>query len=236
MPQQLTPPGGQGEGEEPFKPFDRQALEATLADALRDAESATAPGPTDSQAPDTARRDRSRPRPQVGDPAARRSDGPRAEPAIAGGQMAAASPQPAPRPTLLGSGLTGPAGLLGGSTLGASTRPAAAPGPGASPLAVPSRPLAAPGPLASPGKLISGLSPAPAGYAPTADSPAVEQPTIPIRRPKRSEPSAPAAPAPPAPMPTPAAQPRPAITIAAWSPSDDDILPRSGSKRRARRR
>ena len=231
MPQPLTPPAGQGEGDEPFKPFDRQALEATLADALRDAEGATAAGAAEAAAPDPARRPRSRPRPrpQAGSPDPAVPDAPRA-----GGDNAAGDPRPVPRPTLLGSGLTGPAGLLGGSTLGATPRPAAQPGAGPAPLAVPPRPLAAPGGLAPPGKLVSGLSPAPAGFAPTADGPAAEQPTIPIRRPKRAEPAAPAASAqaPPAPAPAP---PRPAVAVAAWSPSDDDILPRAAARRRGRR-
>ncbi len=194
--------------------------------------------------------------------------------------------RPAPRPSLLGSGLIGapgtgalgggpgiaagaparrgagdpPSGPLGGAAGPAALRP---PEPATvTPLRPPSQlqGLSRPGDLGG-ARLGSGLSTS--GYAPSPASPAAgEQPTIPLRRPKRADPGAdigarpapasaepPAAPAGkapakgPAPTPIaatgPAAQtgaPRPTVIVTGWSPADDDILPQSAAKRRSRRR
>lgn len=240
MAQPWTSPAVPGEGDQPVKAFDRQALEATLADALRDAEGGTVEPDDGGPAPTPVPAAAGRPAPAIRPPAAVR---PPAVPGLSpAGHPPAGGPHPAPRPTLLGSGLSGPGGPLGGGTLGSS--PLAPPGSGPAPLRRPDgaapTPVAAPRPLTAPGQLVSGLAPAPPGLAPTGGTAPAEQPTIPIRRPKRPEPAAaPAATAPAAPTPAPpipAGPPRPAAPTMAWSASDDDILPGRAAKRRGRRR
>jgi hypothetical protein len=71
------------------------------------------------------------------------------------------------------------------------------------------------------------------GSAPSVTEEPVEEATIPLRRPSRPDPAAQAAPEKPAPPPP--APPRPSVPLAAWMPSDDDILPHTQHKRRGRR-
>jgi hypothetical protein len=96
----------------------------------------------------------------------------------------------------------------------------------------------APGGTGTGGLSLGGTRPLPGlsgmGGPATAEEP-VEEATISIRRPTRKSPEAdPAASAPPPPAPP--APARPQVPLAAWLPSDDDILPRGMMKRKGRGR
>lgn len=261
-------PGGPGSGS--FRPFDRQALQDTLADALKDADApfsgdvpaagaavaapptitpqaAAAAGPTAAPAPTAGPSPTAAPAPKlnpfgrtgpVGGPA---SPGPaRITPAATGptpinpgparavpvpGAASAGPGAGAPRtgPSILSGGLANalsplnptPGGLGGGSISGLRA-PGSAGGPAGPAQGLGPRPL--------PG--ISGL-----GAGSVIDEP-VEEATIALRRPAPPEPVRESAPEPAAP----AAPPRPSVPVAAWLPSDDDILPRGTHKRKGRRR
>ena len=234
------------------RPFDRQALQATLADALRDAElsdggddGAPAPqappvAPPAAAAPPAAP-PAPGPQPPVPAPPAAAAppvpapSGPKVNPfapkpapvpgpAPAGAPAPGAAPRPAPGPrtgpSILSGGIsnaisqmTAPTGSLGGTSINA--------------LRPPASPLGGGGPRPLPG--ISGLS---GGAAAKTEDEPTEEATIQLRRPSRPEPEKDsAAPAPAAP----AAPVRPSVVVAAWMPSDDDILPRSTMKRKGRR-
>ena len=212
MAEQWTPPE-EGKAEQPFRAFSRQALEATLAEALRDVERSG----ESAEADESQRVDAEKPPVRRANPF---------------GRPVTPEPAAAPRPV---SGINN---LVNGTLAG---RPAAVSGePGVSRLSAPgSTPGggAALGSLRPPGlsdlsggRTVSGYS-----QAPTEEpSP---QATIALRRPSRPEPQhaaaahapAPESAAPPAPHPT----PKPMTPIAAWSPSDDDILPKGAVKRRS---
>ena len=151
--------------------------------------------------------------------------GPKPAPAPAPGAPGAApAPKPAPGPrtgpSILSGGIsnaisqmTAPTGSLGGTSINA--------------LRPPASPLGGSGPRPLPG--ISGLV---GGAAAKSDDEPTEEATIQLRRRNRPEPGKDSAPAAPA---APAAPVRPNVMVAAWMPSDDDILPRSAMKRKSRK-
>lgn len=248
MAEAWQPPSG-GEDGQPFRPFDREALQATLADALKQADAADM-ADQDSAAPGAAGADEA-----PGRPTPLRPPMPFGRPTASSDPLSGAAQVPPPGPGPVPGGpaprpagvtppaRTGPSILSGGISAMASSASAGGVGSGTiSPLRPPSGGglsspgmgggLSSPG-LSSPG--LGGLGSSGLG-SPTIDPQAAEStPTIPIRRPNRSEPPAPevrseevqAAPAAPPP-------PRPTVTLVAWNPSDDDILPRSMAKRRRR--
>lgn len=245
MAEAWEPPGDGGNGGS-FRPFDRQALEATLADALRDAEVAdqqAAAGDTEAaSAPVAPAAPQAAPQAAAAAAPAAPPAGPAAPPVPAppklnpfGGRPAAggapvpsgaapasgpAAPAPRTGPSILSGGVSGaisrmtPGGSGGGTISG--LRP-----PGGGSLG---GGLGAPRPLPGMGALGSTSQ--------TIDEPAEAAATISLRRPTRPEPvpepQAEAAPPPPVPA-------RSSMPVAAWMPTDDDILPRSQGKRKGRK-
>ncbi|HET6964717.1 MAG TPA: hypothetical protein VFH58_08075 [Acidimicrobiales bacterium] len=241
MAEAWEPPGDGGSGGS-FRPFDRQALEATLADALRDAEvadqQAAAGDPDASSAPATPPAATAAPAAPPAPAAAPGAPPVAAPPKLNpfGGRPAAsgapvpsgaapssgpAAPGPRTGPSILSGGVSGaisrmaPGGSGGGTISG--LRPPGGGSLGGS--------LGAPRPLPGMGALGSTSQ--------TIDEPVEAAATISLRRPTRAEPvpepQAEAAPPPPAPT-------RSSVPVAAWMPGDDDILPRSQSKRKGRKR
>jgi hypothetical protein len=230
-------------GDASNRPFDRQALQATLADALRDAElsddgsapaappqaaptSPAPPAPPAAAAPPAAPPLVPAPMPAPPVPAP-----PAAAPAPSGPKVNPFGPKPAPAPGAAGAPApgprTGPSILSGGisNAISQMTSPTGLGGNSVNALRPGS--LSGGGPRPLPG--ISGLT---GGAAAKVDSEPTEEATIQLRRPTRPEPEKDAA----APSPTaPAAPVRPSVSIAAWMPSDDDILPRSTMKRKGRK-
>lgn len=205
MAEQWTPPE-EGQAEQPFRAFSRQALEATLAEALRDVESTGASVDADGDI-------RMEP-----DPAQVRRANPFGRPV--------APEQPAtPRP------VAGLDNLVNGTLAG---RPAPASGDGAAPrLPAPGMSGAGLGSLRPPGLSDLSGSRAVSGYSQAPQEPPAPQATIALRRPTKVEPQPQAAAPEPAPQPAPHPTPKPMTPIAAWSPSDDDILPKGAVKRRS---
>lgn len=222
-----APDGGSGGT---FKPFDRQALEASLADALKDASEADeVAGAASGPAPEDARR------PEPAAPAASTGSAPagpvrapnpfgRPNAPVGSGPASAPAPLPstaavAPRtgPSILSGGISGlsPGGGLGASVSG--FRPPDGGGYG----------------LSNGGLGSAGLGPRPLGPlgGVSAEEPPEPAATIALRRPNRPD-----APAEPAPEPAPAARTgaaaQPALPMAGWMPADDDILPRAANGRR----
>jgi hypothetical protein len=245
------------------RPFDRQALQATLADAVRTASDATAMdnppnkplrGPTAgtpvlSEPSDAGPALAPRPQPSRSvNPFSRGGSPPDATPS------AAAPPAPAGKraPSLLGggaptslggspaAGLSGTAGLgagngLSGSSLGSPA--GAAPSGLRSPSPANLGPINFSGDSRVGGDLAAGRSTSALAPAPASE----EQATISLRR---RQPAAPApsgrsaepeAPASPA-QTAPAPPPPRTVSIEGWTPGDDDILPKRVMKRSLRRR
>jgi hypothetical protein len=228
-----------------FRPFDRQALQATLADALKDAEEADHPplAADEQGVPQAAPAETAPPTTPGGAPKPNPFGRPNA---AAGGAAPAPSarrgipgvpaPTAAPSPTTAAnpSVRTGPSILSGGISAGLSPMASSlgAPGGGLGGTSIAGLRPPNGGPLASPG-LGGGLG---LGGVHAEPEEAASTATIPMRRPGR-----PAA----APVPAPetrgqvaaaAAQPaRPSAPLAGWLPSDDDILPRNQLKRSRRR-
>jgi hypothetical protein len=218
------------DGNRPPKPFDRRALQATLADAVRtqdDVEVGDRAAP--AAAPVSAPRPAASPgstvnsfSPGSADPAGAPATGglpvdslqPRSTPPRSVNPFGKA-PAPAESGSLLGGGLGG-----GGGGLSGGTRPPAAS-------------LGAPTGLSGlrpPGSEAGSINLNPAVSTPT------DRPTIPLRRPapRPAEAAPEAAAAAPAATPAgPPPVPRNSITIEGWSPTDDDILPPGGAKRKS---
>ncbi|HMC41227.1 MAG TPA: hypothetical protein VKI19_16305, partial [Acidimicrobiales bacterium] len=156
-----------------------------------------------------------------------------------GGPAAAPPPPSAPAPSgprPVPTPRTGPSILAGGISNGLSPMSPGTGGVGGSVSGLrppPANPGLAGGLGARPLPGVSGM----AGVSSNLDEP-VEEATIQLRRPTRRGPADPPTaevqPAPP--PPAPAAPARPAVPLAAWNPSDDDILPRGPMKRKGRRR
>ena len=214
-----TSPDG-GEGKDQVRPFDRHALQATLADALRLTGEGDHPAGEADRKPDVA---------SAGSPseeAPAPSPTTRVNPFTRAATSEAARPERAPSPL---SGLGRPVSptapsdpaspprpaprILGGGTLGGSGL-----GSGSLPSG---------GGLGIPG-LGGDRNSSP--LTPTV----TERPTIPLRRPKPAEEKPAQAAEEVTPPPAPAAPPqsRMAAPIPAWSPTDDDILPTGAARRR----
>jgi hypothetical protein len=231
---------GSKDGGTPPRPFDRQALQATLADAVRnvaDADTMDTPPNKPLRGPGSTSPVVSEPVPEERQPVL----APRPQPARSvnpfsrgGSAPDAAAPAPAvaaPAPkrpaSLLGGGTPSSVASNQGSGLGSSS------GLGASGLSG--------GGLASPVPAGSGGLRSPGGLGPmnfsgdnrvtgdlgggrsaSALAPVeADQPTIPLRRRQPAQAPAPA---------------RPTVSIEGWTPTDDDILPRRVVKRSFRRR
>ncbi len=248
MADQRTTPPNEDTGPNP-RPFDRQALQATLADAVRIAASDSdpeeapqskpprSPSPQDLMGSGPAAAN-GRPR-----PAAPRAPNPFSRPPAAPAAAAPAAPvvptPVRPSPSMLGGGTPTGVGTGQGGGIGSLTTPATG-GLGGLRSTTPDNlgPINFSGDNRPPGDLnagrtVSGLAPTP---TPT------DRPTIPLRRRLPAETSHSArttdanAPATPAPTPPVAHTARTAPPIDAWMPGDDDILPRRVVKRSFRRR
>jgi hypothetical protein len=233
-----TPLDG-GQVDLPSRSFSRQALEATLAEALRDVESggpdalaADEPGTGSSEAvprrlgPLPGRPPAGAPRPTV-PPEPLDTLPPEPLGAVPSGALRAGIPephrtaeadQPAARTAVpgfpkSGSGGAGPARLAAPGLLGAGGPVNALRQPSLTGLGA--------------SRAISGLA------SPPEAPPAEPAATIALRRPPRSEPEPASETHQPAPAPAP---PKAAAAIPAWLPTDDDILPRASVRRRSFRR
>lgn len=217
MSEEWGAPGGAGGADS--KPFDRNALAASLADALKDvsaygeeevAPAAPAPTPGPARVPNPF----GRPNTPVGSVAA----------ATPGSLPSTPSAAPRTGPSILSGGIS--AGLSGGGGLGGSTVSAfRSPEGGGMGLGAP---------LGATGLTPRPLGPLGGGSAHEPPEPAA---TITLKRNQRapegdSPPSA-VTPAAPAPTPTPS---RPVMPMAGWTAADDDILPNPGTGRRRARR
>jgi hypothetical protein len=241
MADQRTTPAGEDNGGAPTRPFDRQALQATLADAVRiattDSDSDEAPTPKPVRTPSPQDAIGSGPAPVDGRPRPPTPRPPnpfgRTAPAAPAPAAAPAAPAPVrPSPSLLGGGTpTGVGTGQGGSSLNPLTAPSSG-GLGGLRSTTPDnlgpinfsgdRP---PGDLNA-GRTVSGLAPTP-----------TNGPTIPLRRRAAAETShsarstEAAAPTAPAPAPQAAHPARTLVPVDAWMPGDDDILPRRQVKK-----
>jgi hypothetical protein len=209
-------------GDSSYRPFDRQALHASLADALKDVELADAAEPAAVPAPAAQP---AAPAAPAADAGASKVPNPFGRPgASAGGAIPAPAPAPMPSAPAAPAPRTGPSILAGGISAGVSPMSASGLGGGVSGFRAPDGGYGLGGgsPLSG-----TGLGPRPlgplGGTAP-ADEVAEPAPTIQLRRPTRPapvvEPVVEAVPAPAAPTPA-----RPSVPLAGWMPSDDDILP-----------
>lgn len=207
-----------GQGDLPSGSFSRQALEATLAEALRDVEAAGGSDPLSADEREAT--------PRLLGPAGRAKAGaPRltvpAEPLRAdppGHLDAAEDNEPPARASVpgfpkSGSGGTGPARLAAPGLLGAGGPVNALRQPSLTGLGA--------------NRAISGLA------SPPEAPPAEPAATIALRRPTRSEREPASETHQPAPAPAPA---KAAAAVPAWLPSDDDILPRASARGRSFRR
>jgi len=240
MADQMTTPSSEDGAASPTRPFDRQALQATLADAVRiaaadgDVEEAPARKPLAGPSPQDAIG--TVPAPPDGKPRHPASRGP--NPFSRPGQTSATPAAPAapapvrPSPSLLGGGAPTGVGTGQGGALNSLTT-AGTGGMGGLRSTTPDNlgPINFSGDSRPSGDLNAGRSVS--GLAPTP----VDRPTIPLRRRAPAETShsarspetaAPAAPAPTSPA---AHQLRSAVPVEAWMPGDDDILPRRVAKR-----
>jgi hypothetical protein len=224
------------DGARPPKPFDRRALQATLADAVRTAD-------PDVEAPDGAALPAAAlgaPRPAASPGSTTNTFSPGSTDSSAGAArlpstggapvppslpVDAVQPRSAPPRSVnpFGKPPAAPAetGSLLGGGLGGSVRPPAGGGS-----------LGAPGGLG--GLRPSGSDAGSINLNPTVSTP-TDRPVIPLRRPTPRPADQPADAASPAATP---AAPPPAprsnnITIEGWNPTDDDILPRGGAKRKS---
>jgi hypothetical protein len=221
------------DGARPPKPFDRRALQATLADAVRTADDVDAP---DGAAPVPA--------PSLGAPQ------PAASPGSTVNTFSPGSADPSPSDRPAASTPPVPAGLPVDSV-----QPRSAPPRSVNPFGRASAP-AEPGSLLG-GGLGGGVQPATSGSLgaapgltglrpPTPDAGSVnlnptvstptERPVIPLRRPtpRPADQASDAAASAPAATPAgPPPAPRNSITIEGWNPTDDDILPKGGGKRKS---
>jgi hypothetical protein len=240
MADQRTTPSNEDSKANPTRPFDRQALQATLADAVRIAAADSDPGdappgkplrspsPQDLIGTGPAASD-GRPR-----PAAPRPPNPFSRPVAAPPAPAAAAPAVPtpvrPAPSMLGGGTPTGVGTGQGGGINSLTS-AGPPGMGGLRSTSPDNlgPINFSGDNRPPGELNGGRTVS--GLAPTP----TDGPTIPLRRRQPAETSHSAktteAQA-PTPAPAPASHPiRSAAPIDAWMPGDDDILPRRVVKR-----
>lgn len=212
---------GQGEKDGSFRPFDRHALQATLADALKDAS---------DNPPDDA----DHPNPPAAPPATADASG-SGQAANPFGRPNLPPPPAAPAPSAATVPSTpptrsGPKILSGG--LGRAISPLSG-GPAGAGLGGPVSGLRPP---ASSGSLLgSALS----GLGGRSAEPAEETPTIALRRRHRQDTPAEQndhreAPAPAA-APAPPAHARSSAPLAGWLPTDDDIVPGGALRRKGRR-
>lgn len=226
MAEPLTPPG-EGPEDQYLRSPTRQALEATLAEALRDVETGADQADAEEPSPAEARPAGARRVNPFNRGLTATLDQPQAH-----GPAEAAAPSRLSVPGFpkAGSGRSGQPGQSGQS--GTSGQPGQS-----GPARLPSPTLlggAAVSALRSPGLSELGASRTVSNLAPAPEALPAEPATIALRRPRRSEPEQ----APPAEAPA-AAHPstlRQAAPIPAWSPADDDILPRVSLKRRSFRR
>lgn len=223
------------DGARPPKPFDRRALQATLADAVRTTDpDVEAPAPDAATAVPAASLGAPRPAASPGSAVNTFSPG-SADSSVSADPAASAAPVPAglpvdsvqprsapPRSVNPFGKPTPPAesGSLLGGGLGGSVRPPTGGGLGAPPGLTGLRP---------PGSDSGSVNLNPSASTPT------ERATIPLRRPTPRPVDQPsdATPAPAAAPAGPPPAPRNSITIEGWNPTDDDILPRGGAKRKS---
>jgi hypothetical protein len=214
------------DGNRPPKPFDRRALQATLADAVRTTDSDVEGSPDAAAAASAAPL---APQPAAAPASTVNTFSPGSADASgvqapAGLPVDSVQPRSAPprsvNPFGKGQAPAESGSLLGGG-LGGGTRPAA----GAS--------LGAPAGLT--GLRPPGSDAGSINLNPTVATP-VDRPVIPLRRPTPRPTDTPSDATAQAPAATPAGPPpvpRNSVTIEGWNPTDDDILPRGGAKRKS---